>query len=159
MITFEKDNAQFNYRIVGVVIHDGRVLLNSVEGWGFWFLPGGRAEMMEPARETLRREMREELGTDVEVERLLWIVENFFKFDGQNFHETGLYFLMSLPPDSPLYKREGPFAGKEEHVALVFQWFRLDELPQIRLYPGFLPQALQSLPATTQHIVHKDGDL
>ena len=159
MITFTKDNVRFNYRIAGVVIHNGRVLLSRVEGWNFWFLPGGRAEMMEPAQETLRREMREELATNVEIERLLWVVENFFKFDEQNFHETGLYFLMSLPENSPLYQREGPFAGKEEHINLIFQWFRLVELPQIRLHPNFLPQALQSLPATTQHIVHKDSGL
>ncbi len=159
MITFENANTRFNYRIVGVAINDGWVLLNRVEGWDFWFLPGGRAEMMEPAQETLRREMREELGTDITIERLLWIVENFFTFGGQNVHELGLYFLMSLPTGSPLLSIEGPFAGKEEHVNLIFQWFRLEELSQVRLYPDFLPQTLQSLPATTKHIVHKDSGL
>jgi 8-oxo-dGTP pyrophosphatase MutT (NUDIX family) len=159
MITFEKDNARFNYRIAGVAIHNGRVLLNGAIEEDFWFLPGGRAEMTEPAQETLRREMREELGTNVEVERLLWVVENFFEFNGRSFHELGLYFLMSFPADSPLYNREGSFAGLEELVDLKYQWFRLDELSQVRLHPAFLKEALQALPATTQHIVHKDTDL
>jgi 8-oxo-dGTP pyrophosphatase MutT (NUDIX family) len=44
----------------------------------FWALPGGRAEMGEVAEHTIRREMREEMSTDVVVIRLLWLVENFF---------------------------------------------------------------------------------
>ena len=37
---------------------------------------------MESAGAALRREMREELGVHVTVGRLLWLVENFFTFEG-----------------------------------------------------------------------------
>ena len=80
MIRFDQGNRRFNYRIVGVAIHDDAVLLHRADHESFWTLPGGRAEHGETAEETIQREMREELETDVHVDRLLWIVENFFEY-------------------------------------------------------------------------------
>src|SRR5689334_20866446 len=97
MIRFDQGNYRFNYRVVGVAIHDGRVLLHQGEGESFWTLPGGRAELGESAEQTLQREMREELEIEIEIVRLLWVVENFFRFDQKNYHELSLYFLMRLP--------------------------------------------------------------
>jgi 8-oxo-dGTP pyrophosphatase MutT (NUDIX family) len=100
VIRFDDGGRRFNYRIVGVAIHDGLVLLHRAGDEPFWTLPGGRAEMGEAAEQTIRREIREELSTDVEVLRLLWLVENFFDYDGVSYHELALYFLIRFPPDS-----------------------------------------------------------
>lgn len=59
MIRFEKGNTRFNYRVVGVAVHENSVLLHQAEGEVFWTFPGGRAEFGETAEETLRREMNE----------------------------------------------------------------------------------------------------
>ena len=58
MITFDHNNSRFTYRVAGVALHAGRVLLNTVQGFDFWFLPGGRCELREAATEALMREMR-----------------------------------------------------------------------------------------------------
>ena len=79
MIRFEEGNNCFNYRVVGVAIHENSVLLHQGEGEDFWTFPGGRAEFGETAEQTLKREMQEEIGVEVEVVRLLWFVENFFQ--------------------------------------------------------------------------------
>ena len=47
MITFEKDYNKFNFRTVGVIIHDGKVLVHRAEKDDFWALPGGRVEFQE----------------------------------------------------------------------------------------------------------------
>ena len=47
--------------------------------------------MQETAEETLKREMREEMQTDITVQRLLWVVENFFQHGGKAFHELGKF--------------------------------------------------------------------
>ncbi len=78
MITFDLPAARFTYRVAAAVVHEGRVLLNREEADSFWFLPGGRCEAMEPSSVALLREMREELGETVTIERLLWVAENFF---------------------------------------------------------------------------------
>lgn len=156
MVTFDQGSARFTYRAAGVALHEGRMLLNTVQGFDFWFLPGGRCEFHEAATETLLREMREEMGLKVRVERLLWVVENFFTFQGTTHHELGLYFLMSLPPDCGLLALDTPFAGAEQSIDLIFAWHRLDELDRVPLFPAFLRRTLQTLPATVEHIVHRD---
>ncbi len=156
MITFEAEQGRFNYRVVGIALHGDRVLLHQAEGEDFWTLPGGRGEFLEPSTDTLRREMREELHVESQVERLVWFVENFFEYNGRRWHELALYFLMTFPEDYPLYGADEPFEGHEEGVKLIFQWFRLDELQGLPLYPSFLKTALASLPAGTEHVVHSD---
>jgi ADP-ribose pyrophosphatase YjhB (NUDIX family) len=157
MITFARGNTQFAHRTVGVAVHDGHVLLHRAEVDDFWSLPGGRCELMEPAREALRREMREELGVDVRVERLLWVVENFFQLDGVDHHELGLYFLIDLGSDFR-YDVRRSMLGAEGGLRLIFCWFPVDRLPHLRLYPTFLREALSALPETTEHVVHTDTE-
>jgi 8-oxo-dGTP pyrophosphatase MutT (NUDIX family) len=62
MITFARENVWFALRVAGVAIHDGHVLLHRAECDDFWALPGGRAELLEPAAESLIREMQEEVN-------------------------------------------------------------------------------------------------
>ena len=77
MVYFEKNNARFLLCVRGIAINRERVLLFNVIGWDWWALPGGRVEMLEHSDEALKREMREEIATDVKVGRLVWVVENF----------------------------------------------------------------------------------
>jgi ADP-ribose pyrophosphatase YjhB (NUDIX family) len=156
MITFARENTRFTYRVVGVAIENGHVLLHRAEGDDFWALPGGRAELLEPAAATLRREMREELEIDVEVVRPLWLVENFFQHQGYDHHELGVYFLMRVPAGWHDRTAVEPFTGDENGTRLLFQWFPLDELASMRVYPSFLADGLRDLPLTLQHVVHVD---
>ena len=156
MITFDRENVRFTYRIAGVAIRDGKVLVQQPVQGGYYFLPGGRAELQESARETLRREMQEELHVDVTVGSLLWVVENFFKFEDRDFHELGMYFLMTFPEDSPVNDTSKTFTLQEGHHAFTLLWRSLDDLATVPVYPSFLQTALQSLPDVTEHIVHID---
>ena len=157
MITWRDDQICFTYRVVGVAIEDGRVLLHRAEMDDFWALPGGRGELLEPAMDTLRREMQEELGIAVEVVRLLWAVENFFEYQGRRHHELGFYFLMRPPLDWPHRTATAPFQGDEHGVHLIFQWFPLETLSELRVYPSFLKEGLRQLPSGPQHVVHTDS--
>lgn len=72
MISFEQNGKRFNHRVAGVCLNESRVLLQTIEPANFWILPGGRAdEMGENSATALRREIREEIGCDVRIERLL----------------------------------------------------------------------------------------
>jgi ADP-ribose pyrophosphatase YjhB (NUDIX family) len=167
MITFTIGQARFVHRVAGVCIHEGHVLLQRSEDDSFWFLPGGRIEVMESSEEAIRREMREELklDEDVQVERLLWIVENLFIDDslGGFNHELGLYYLIALPNGSDFYNKNKTHAAIEdtgvfadEPLTFALRWFPLEALDDIPLYPTFLKAALRNLPASVQHIVHRD---
>ena len=157
MITFDEGHIRFTNRVVGIALDRGRVLLHRTDDMNFWALPGGRAELLEPSPETLRREMLEEIGVDVTVDRLLWLSENFFEYGPRSFHEIGFYFLMHLSPDSPL-RDQTAFLGHEGNRPIYFEWHPLDSLENVALYPTFLRSGLKSIPANSVHVIHVDGE-
>jgi 8-oxo-dGTP pyrophosphatase MutT (NUDIX family) len=146
---------RINYRVAGVAIHNGRIILTRNSRNTYWVLPGGHPEMMEPMVSTLHREIYEEIGADVKVGRLLWIIENFF-YRKREIHELSFYFLIELNPHSPLMKNEGPFYGLEHDHPLIYQWFAIDEiiLKNLPIFPGYLANALLHIPETPLHIVY-----
>ncbi|HTI15304.1 MAG TPA: NUDIX hydrolase [Dictyobacter sp.] len=160
MITFKQGNSKFTYRIGGIVIHNRHVLFQRATldpNDLFWFLPGGRAELGESAEETLKREMQEELGEAIQIQRLLYIVENFFVHTTVH-HELGMYFLMALPTDSYLLQTPGPYVRDDENgLPMIFEWLPIDHLSQLAVRPAFLRNSLQSLSIQTTHIVQMDS--
>ncbi len=156
MITFTRGNTKFTYRIAAIAISDGHVLLQRAEDSNEWFVPGGRAELLETAQDGLRREMREELHSDIRVERLLFVVENFFSVGNIAHHELGLYFSIAFADES-MYDKQRTFLVQDANMPFIFQWIPLHTLEDVLVYPLCLQKILQSIPETTQHIVHFDG--
>lgn len=138
---------------------DGRVLLHRQASDDFWALPGGGIEPGESASDTIARELQEELGTDVAVGPLAFVVENFFDHAGESYHEIGLYLHASPLAGSLLAASDGPYEGVEGGRKLVFAWFPQDNrLAALDLRPAFLRSALAQPPtAGVQHIVHRDA--
>jgi ADP-ribose pyrophosphatase YjhB (NUDIX family) len=78
---------------------------DSVKDEWFCRLLGGTVEFGEPAAETVRRELLEELGAEADVGRLVATIENIFTFEGAPGHEICLVYDCSLR-DERLYERD-----------------------------------------------------
>lgn len=157
MISFDAAHHRFNFRAAAVIVHDGSVLLHRIEGDPFWSLPGGRVEPGESAAEAVVRELQEELAVQVNVERLLWVVENFFTHGHKRQHELGLYFLAKPAAGSALLSSRGPYVGHEGHVALKFSWFERSRLHEVDVRPSFLIRALGQAELSFEHVVERPG--
>jgi 8-oxo-dGTP pyrophosphatase MutT (NUDIX family) len=167
VISFPIGKARFNYRTAAVIIHDGYVLLHRAVSDDFWALPGGRVEMLESSEAALARELGEELGPTLHarVGRPLWIVENFFAFQGASHHELGMYYLVTLGELSAYLAKDREYFGLEKDpgaqgvpIKLIFRWFPLSAVSQAHLYPSFLRTRLAELPASPEHLIHYDTD-
>ena len=152
-ITFKSGDIRFNYRVGGILIQHEHVLCQTASRENFFFLPGGRAELGEAASVSLLREMQEELGVLMKIERLLYVVENFFTEPNDSWHELGLYLLMTAPAGSYLNQNLEPITRVDEvGNHLRFEWLPIAQLETFPLYPPFFQKALKQIPECTIHI-------
>lgn len=156
MISYKFDDKKFNFRVAGLVIHNGKILIHKFENQDFWCLPGGRAELMEDSITTLGREFQEELEADVSVDRMLWCCESFYDHLGYHVHEICHYFLCQMEPDHEVTKQTKAFERQElDGSWMTFLWLPLNELEALNFYPTFIKDHIMSLPETTQYIIDK----
>lgn len=161
VVRLNAGSQRFNYRIAGLGFRDGHLLVHRAVHEPFWTIPGGRAEIGETSEETLKREMIEELGVDVTVGRLLWIVENFFHYEGRDWHELGFYYLMEIPEDFPFRAHEIIHRVEDGDNHLEFKWVpaTYQTLTALDIPPYFLAGEIENLPTSPRHLVWRDGDL
>jgi 8-oxo-dGTP diphosphatase len=127
-----------SYAMVGVgvlVRQDNRVLLTQRRrepDLGLWTLPGGLVELGEGIREAAKRETKEETGLDVELERLLGVVDKIvYDDDGRIRYHYALIDFLGYPVG-------GEFKLCSSEL-LAAQWISLDD---IHRYP--LPVELRN---------------
>ena len=117
--------------VVAAVIHDGGRILATQRGYGEfkdkWEFPGGKMEAGESREVALRREIREELDTEIAVGKLLCTVE----YDYPAFHLTMHCYLCSVV--------SGTLELKEHESA---RWLSADGLESV----DWLPADIQVIP-------------
>ena len=150
-ITLKTECGKFNMRAVGVVIHEGKLLVYQNEGYPYKCLPGGRIQFGEPAESAVLREMKEEIGIDAEIVRPLWLNQAFFTEDVEQtqFHELCFYFLIKLPSEF-LESHKTSFITQEGKKIHRFEWVCLEDLPNVYMYPTFLKDEIFNLPENLQ---------
>lgn len=153
MVSFDIGGHRFHLRAAAVIVEEGYALLHRLENDPIWALPGGRVEPGETGAAAVAREMLEETNEHVECGELLFVVENFFEYDGTPQHEIGLYFRSALGPVSRLRDKAVSHKGTEGDKALEFRWFQLSELERLNLHPAFLRSALAEPSIAPRHVV------
>jgi 8-oxo-dGTP pyrophosphatase MutT (NUDIX family) len=154
MVNYKFGNNCFNLRTSCVLLHSGKVLLQYDDTGATYVLPGGRPELHEDSSVTLKREMIEELGIDVKIERLLYVAENFFVDSDINCHEISFIYLANPVKAWDELGFEWPYHTKEGNLNIYFDWFDTDKLENIVLYPVFLRKALnQEMHSEIRHLI------
>lgn len=113
--------------VSAIIVRGGKILLchRSADPFkGRWDLPGGFLEEQESAEDGMKREMREELGIEIEIVRLTGIFgPTHYPFGGQDAYNTDIYYEVKVP-DSEIN------AVKGSDVTEI-GWFDPDNLPDM----------------------------
>lgn len=147
-ISLPLEGGLFNFRVAGVAIFNNQILLHKTPSDNFWSLPGGRVDIFEFTKDTLLREMMEETGIQADVTDLMWVVENFFGYNGRRYHEIGFYYRMLLPDSIS----QEDFQTIEADTHLQFHWHSIDRLHEIKVYPDFITAEMIRGTHATRHI-------
>ena len=156
-----KGRRVYQMRIAGLAFRNGHLLVHRATHEAIWTLPGGGAEIGETSTETLVREMQEELGVQVTVGELLWIVENFFRYEERDWHEIGFYYRMELPESFPFHASEIVHRNRDGRNDLEFKWVPATRsaLTALDIPPYFIADEIEDLPLTPRHLIWRDGNL
>jgi ADP-ribose pyrophosphatase YjhB (NUDIX family) len=155
VISFDQQNTRFKYRVAGLAVHDGYVLLTKADQDESWILPGGRVELGEDTRTALHREILEETGQGARIGNLLWVVENFFDLDATDYHELAFVYAIS-PADPAVLHNTWTHRTTDGETGIELRWFDLDHLEAAPFQPAFLKAELQHPPRTTRHVIVRE---
>ena len=141
-----------NIRVGAIIIKDNKVLMVKNNRDDYYYSVGGRIQFGETAEQAIIREIKEELGCELEVDRLGFICEAYFYGtigDDQErlIYEPAFYFYMKVPDGFDLKSDIFLEDGTPEYL----EWVPLDTDKVI--YPEFFKTELKHPVREIRHIV------
>jgi len=124
-----------------LINEDDKILLvkQHHEDRDIWMVPGGSIEEGENSQDAAIREVMEETGLIVHIERMLWHVEEVSEKRGQRFVN---FFLGTIIGGQPELGMDPEF-GEDDQVLEDLRFFSREELDEIEhIYPDYLRDEL-----------------
>ena len=125
--------------VVAAIIRKEDKIFATQRGYGewkdWWEFPGGKIEAGETPEEALKREIQEELSTEISVDKFLCTVE----YDYPAFHLTMHCYLCSLLTEA---------LHLNEHEAA--KWLTMEELNSVKWLPADM-KVVEKMEAATNN--------
>lgn len=150
-ITIDIEDYKLNVRAAGIIIHNNKVLLHRNINENHYALIGGRVEIGENSVDTVKREIKEELGKDVEITGYISTIENFFEMKGSKYHE--IMFVHKIEFTNEEDKNiEYTMKNIEGKDYLKYEWIDLDKIDEYPLAPNIMKDILKEKKFPTHKI-------
>lgn len=143
-----------NIRVGAIIIKHGKLLMVKSEYSDYLFSVGGHLDFGETSEEAVIRETEEETGVRLEVDRLGFVHESYYRGEspfkkGKLVFEISFYYYMKVPDDFEPANRvfyEG--SSRDELV-----WVEPDD-PR-RMFPTFFRDAIWNPTPGVEHLVSR----
>ena len=149
-IDFEKNNYRFNARASAIILNEkkNKVLLFKVEdGRDYFLLPGGRIELYEDSLTAIKREVKEELGYEIDFTlcsiQEIFVIRKNVKIMQYSFCYKGVYKGI-INTDR--------FVCKDNN-SQYFYWVDIEKLNNYKVYPESTIKLIKS--EKLEHIIEK----
>lgn len=147
------DDGIINIRVGAIIMKNGKILMvgNKMHP-EYLYSVGGRIKFGETAEEAVVREVFEETGVHMEVDRLGFVHENYFIGDspaklGKLIYEISFFFYMKVPEEFEPVSNSFTEDGNEESL----QW--IEPSTDITIYPEFFKTELLKSENCVKHFV------
>lgn len=153
--TLPVDDGYVSIRVGAIIIKDGKVLMVKNERQNYMYSVGGRVKFGETSIQAVEREVYEETGVHMEVDRLGFVHENYFYADdnkkkGKVIYEISFYYFMNVPGEfRPVCNSVSEDNDKEK-----LEWIEVGS--NGKYYPEFFRTELNNPCDGVKHIVTMD---
>ncbi len=132
MISLHNPKKEIEILVRAIIENKGKILVCQKIGRKYYFFPGGHIEFGESAESALMREIKEELGFNINECFFIGGSEHIFVEDGKKHQEINLAFEVSA--------RRINTKSKENHLHFFF--FDKKELVNKKILPKMLAKAI-----------------
>jgi nucleoside triphosphatase len=103
MVSVPLEKFYFRPSVYGIILNQGKIVtMRNKSNNKIWF-PGGGMEIGEKMEDALKREVKEETGLEITMDKLLLFKENFFYYQPfDNAYHAFLFFFLCKTENSDL---------------------------------------------------------
>lgn len=148
-INFKEKNIKFDYRVAAIIECEEKFLFQKMKNDTNYTLVGGRATLMSTSKQSIIRELKEELGyVAAENElKLVQIAENFFDYyneknELEKVHSILFIYKISIPKESSIAKKDN-FSVKDKKSTKLF-WLDKNQLAKESILPNLARRLIDS---------------
>lgn len=152
-LTIDIEDYKLNIRAAGIMIHNGKVLVHRNVNEDHYALIGGRVEIGENSADTVKREISEEIGKDIEITDYISTIENFFQTKDSKYHEIMFVHKIEFTNEEDK-KIEHTLKNIEGKDYLQYEWLDLNKIDEYPLYP----KAIKDILKQNKFPIHKIND-
>ena len=141
-LTVDVGDYKLNVRAAVIIIHRNKILVHKNVNSDHYALIGGRVKVGEDSANTVKREIREELGKEIKLIGYVSTVENFFELEGLKYHEV-LFIHQGEFRNEEDKKIECTLQNVEGKDYLQYEWLEIDKIEEYPLVPKLIKEILK----------------
>ena len=141
-LTINLEDYKLNIRAACIIKHNNKVLLHKSDDKDHYCLVGGRVELGENSENTIRREIKEELGKEIDVTGYVSTIENFFTFEGSKYHEYMFVYEAEFKDEKDRFIEE-TLSNIEGNDYLKYYWVDIKDIENVDIKPKVVKDILK----------------
>lgn len=143
-ITIDVKDWRLNCRAAAIIIHNNKVLLHHNVKDTHYALLGGRVKFGENSADTVKREIKEELGKDIDITGYISTIENFFEANNKKYHEIMfIYKAEFINEDDKKIETTLQNVEENEEKQIQYEWISLEDFENKNVLPKVIKQILK----------------
>ena len=147
---FSDERRICHFRVAGLLVRNNHLLVQKNKS-NPYTIPGGHVFFGETSENALIREFKEEIGIDVQICRLIWVEENFWKWGKKDAHNISFYYLVMQKDEAALSDTFiSPYKDKND---VTIQWISFDNLKKVEIYPEYIKFKITNISNNIEHFI------
>ena len=135
-LKIKTETEEFHVRACGIIKQENKFLIMRVNKTSYYHIPGGHIEIGEDSEQAVIREIKEEIGCEVQETSLFAIQENFWLRNNKKCHGIEFYYIIKVEQQLQMQDCKKIEIDKGQEKLLEFKWVTSEELKNIDLRPS-----------------------